>query len=65
MSLQTDIERLFEQEVTRIDRTKAMKVFTEFKFFLNRGEIRAASRVNNDWVVNHWVKKGILLGFKL
>lgn len=65
MSLQTDIERLFEQDVAHIDRTTALKAFAEFKFFLNRGEIRAASRVNNEWVVNHWVKKGILLGFRL
>ncbi len=65
MPLQTDIERLFEHEVGQADRAQALRVFNEFKFFLNRGEIRAATRVNNEWVVNHWVKKGILLGFRL
>ena len=64
MALQAEIERLFEQDIAEVDRTAALRVFNEFKFFLNRGEIRAAFRVNNEWVVNHWVKKGILLGFR-
>lgn len=65
MSLQTDIEQLFEQDSALLDRAWALKMFSEFKFFLNRGEIRAASSVNGEWSVNHWVKKGILLGFRL
>jgi len=65
MSLQTDIEQLFEQDVAQVDHARALKVFNEFKFFLNRGEIRAASKVHGEWLVNHWVKKGILLGFKM
>lgn len=65
MPLQTDIEKLFEQNIEKIDRAWALKVFNEFKFFLNHGEIRAASNVNGIWVVNHWVKKGILFGFRL
>ena len=65
MSLQTDIERLFDQNIATVDRSVAMKTFSEFKFFLNRGEIRAAQKVRNEWQVNHWVKKGILLGFRL
>ncbi|MEK9138209.1 MAG: 2,3,4,5-tetrahydropyridine-2,6-dicarboxylate N-succinyltransferase [Bacteroidota bacterium] len=65
MSLQTDIEHLFEQDLAALDRGRALKVFNEFKFFLNRGEIRAAEKVKNEWQVNHWVKKGILLGFRL
>jgi 2,3,4,5-tetrahydropyridine-2-carboxylate N-succinyltransferase len=65
MSLQTDIEELFEQEVAPVDRGRALKIFNEFKFFLNRGEIRAATNVNGEWRVNPWVKKGILVGFRL
>jgi 2,3,4,5-tetrahydropyridine-2-carboxylate N-succinyltransferase len=65
MALQTDIEELFTQDSSRLDRVRALKVFGEFKFFLNRGEVRAASKVSDAWVVNHWVKKGILLGFRL
>jgi 2,3,4,5-tetrahydropyridine-2-carboxylate N-succinyltransferase len=65
MSLQTDIEQLFEQDGAPGDRAFATRVFSEFKFFLNRGEVRAAEQSKGEWRVNHWVKKGILLGFRL
>lgn len=45
---------------------EALETFTEFKTALNRGEIRAASPgTDGNWVVNPWVKRGILLGFRL
>jgi len=65
MSLQADIEALYDREPAAIDRAEALKKFSEFKFFLNRGEIRAAEKKAGVWLVNHWVKKGILLGFRL
>jgi 2,3,4,5-tetrahydropyridine-2,6-dicarboxylate N-succinyltransferase len=65
MSLQSDIEELFTQDAAQRDRARALKAFNEFKFFLNRGDVRAASKVGDRWVVNQWVKKGILLGFRL
>ena len=65
MSLQADIETLYDRDPAAIDRGEALKKFAEFKFFLNRGEIRAAEKRNGSWSVNHWVKKGILLGFRL
>ncbi len=65
MPLQTDIEALFDADPSAIDRTAALKSFAEFIFFLNRGDIRAAEKKGNAWVVNHWVKKGILLGFRI
>jgi 2,3,4,5-tetrahydropyridine-2-carboxylate N-succinyltransferase len=65
MSLQSDIESLYAQEPAAIDRAEALKKFAEFKFFLNRGEIRAAEKKSGAWRVNLWVKKGILLGFRL
>jgi len=65
MVLQHEIEQLFDKDIAVVDRGKALQVFNEFKFFLNRGEVRAAERVGADWKVNTWVKKGILLGFRL
>lgn len=65
MSLQSDIERLFDQDISSFDRAPALRIFGEFKFFLNRGDIRAAENIKGEWKVNHWVKKGILLGFRL
>jgi len=41
-------------------------VFAEFKAALNRGEIRAAERnADGKWQTNAWVKRGILLGFRM
>jgi len=65
MPLQNDIEELFERDDLSSERSRALKMFNELKFFLNRGEVRAAEPVHGEWKVNHWVKKGILLGFRL
>lgn len=65
MSLQTDVEKFFSQDVSSLDRTRAMVTFNEFKALLNNGSVRSAEKVNGTWRVNHWVKKGILLGFRL
>jgi 2,3,4,5-tetrahydropyridine-2-carboxylate N-succinyltransferase len=41
-------------------------LFAEFRGALARGEIRAADRVpDGTWRVNPWVKRGILLGFRM
>ncbi len=41
-------------------------VFEELKHALNRGEVRAAERnQEGKWVVNSWVKQGILQGFRM
>src|SRR5207253_9730145 len=44
------------------------RLFRDFKAALNRGEIRAAqpdASTKSGWRVNAWVKKGILLGFRM
>lgn len=70
MTLKDQIENCFGQKIDSLDREAAMKAFNELKFFLNNGEIRAAKRSGEEgnvegWIVNSWVKKGILLGFRL
>ena len=46
-----------------------LETFREFKAGLNRGEIRAAepdpAAAPHGWRVNAWVKRGILVGFRL
>jgi 2,3,4,5-tetrahydropyridine-2-carboxylate N-succinyltransferase len=64
-SIKDKIENLYGQDFTKIDRSEALKTFDEFKSLLNAGKIRAAENVNGSWVVNAWVKKGILVGFRL
>lgn len=69
-TLKEQIEGFFSQDIKTLDKPSALRAFNELKFFLNAGEIRAAYRSSNEgnsngWVVNDWVKKGILLGFRL
>jgi 2,3,4,5-tetrahydropyridine-2-carboxylate N-succinyltransferase len=41
-------------------------LFEEFKAALNRGVVRAAERQESgEWRANSWVKRGILLGFRM
>ncbi len=68
-NLESQIESCFAlpaSELTEERRQEALGVFAEFKSALNRGEIRAASRGDDgQWIVHQWVKRGILLGFRL
>ena len=41
------------------------RLFEELKAGLNDGSIRAAAKDGDRWVVSTWVKKGILLGFRI
>src|SRR5215212_1019627 len=64
MSLREQVEELFGKsgEFSSTDR----ELFESFKRALNRGEVRAAERVESgEWRVNTWVKRGILVGFRL
>lgn len=64
MDLSEKIEQLFDnppEEFT--DEHHAL--FDEFKQKLNTGEARAAEKIDGQWRVNHWVKRGLLLGFRL
>src|SRR5262245_38759525 len=64
MPLREDIEALTRSDL--LDITRAREVFADFKAALNRGEVRAAERSDDGvWRVNAWVKRGILLGFRI
>ena len=32
---------------------------------LDNGELRIAEKINNEWIVNQWLKKAVLLSFML
>jgi 2,3,4,5-tetrahydropyridine-2,6-dicarboxylate N-succinyltransferase len=64
MSLKDSIERLSAQSEVEHD-PEARKTFLEFRDQLTQGQIRAAEKKNGRWMVNAWVKQGILLGFRL
>ena len=62
MDLKKEILQLWEKsEFSSEDKD----IFNHFKQALNNGEIRAAEKINGNWQVNTWVKKGILLGFRM
>lgn len=65
MTLALEIEEFFATPSDALNRHRALQAFNEFKFFLNRGEIRAADRTGDTWQVHAWVKKGIVLGKRL
>lgn len=65
--LKTDIESLFDNPPERYTEGHH-RLFQEFKSALNAGRVRAAEpddAAAGGWRVNPWVKKGILLGFRL
>jgi 2,3,4,5-tetrahydropyridine-2-carboxylate N-succinyltransferase len=65
MMLQQIIERMYGLPPEKIDRDDALETIRELKDMLNRGEIRAAEYVAGSWSVSTWVKKGILLAFRV
>jgi 2,3,4,5-tetrahydropyridine-2-carboxylate N-succinyltransferase len=65
MSLREQIETLATREGANYSQAD-LTVFNEFKSALNRGEVRAAERDRaGKWRTNAWVKRGILLGFRM
>lgn len=67
LTLQQQIEELFGRQSDQYGE-EYFKAFEEFKQVLNEGVVRAAepdSQSPTGWKVNAWVKKGILLGFRI
>jgi 2,3,4,5-tetrahydropyridine-2-carboxylate N-succinyltransferase len=65
-AIRQQLERYFaEPKLEKVASAEARRVFAEFRDALTRGECRAAEKRNGRWQANSWVKKGILLGFRL
>ncbi len=65
--MQAEIERLFDHKPEKYTEDH-FRIFQEFRAALNAGTIRAAEPdpcQKTGWRVNAWVKKGILLGFRM
>ena len=65
--LPSEIEQLFDFPPPQYTE-EHRRTFESFKDALNRGEVRAAEpdpASKTGWRVNTWVKKGILLGFRM
>lgn len=67
-SLAATIDRLFELGPKAADEQDAMPAFLELREALESGRVRSAEADASQptgWRVNAWVKRGILLGFRL
>ena len=65
--MRAEIERLFDEKPAFYEDAH-FQLFAEFKAALNEGLVRAAEpdlSSTTGWRVNAWVKKGILLGFRM
>jgi 2,3,4,5-tetrahydropyridine-2-carboxylate N-succinyltransferase len=65
--MQAEIEQLFDEKPQTYTDTH-FDLFQRFKLALNEGRVRAAepdASTKTGWRVNPWVKKGILLGFRM
>jgi 2,3,4,5-tetrahydropyridine-2,6-dicarboxylate N-succinyltransferase len=65
--LQAEIEQLFDNKPASYE-GRHFELFADFKNALNEGRVRAAepdSSTRTGWRVNTWVKKGILIGFRI
>ena len=59
------IEQAFENDLNDVDINKVSDAVENTLDSLDNGEIRVAENINNEWKVNEWIKKAILLSFKL
>lgn len=64
MALEARIEELFARSTDQLGK-EFFESFDELKEALNLGLVRAAEPTPAGWKVNTWVKKGILLGFRI
>jgi len=63
MDIQQQTLKAYEDQ--SFSKPKAEQYFKKFLSLLDAGKIRSAEKVGNEWKVHEWVKKGILLGFRL
>ena len=53
-----------KNQVSSKSEKKIIKVVNETIKLLDQGKIRVAEKKNNQWSVNQWIKKAILLSFR-
>jgi len=65
LELKELVEKAFEKAQHEKPDEELFEIFDTLKTELNAGRVRAAEKQGDRWVVNGWVKKGILLGFRI
>lgn len=59
-----NLENRFNGITDSTPKEEVIVFFTDFRKALEKGEVRAAEKSGDEWKVNLWVKKSIMLGFK-
>ena len=67
MSHQDIIEKLWDQrdQINFIEDNEAKKNVESVLNLLDEGKLRVCEKIENDWHVNQWLKKAILLSFRI
>lgn len=63
--LQQQIEKLTAASADSLQSPDTREIFLKFREALTQGKIRAASQESGTWRTHEWVKRGILLGFRI
>ena len=64
-NLETKINNLWDQrENTDFNDIKIKENIDEVASLIDSGALRVCDRINDEWHVNQWVKKAILLSFR-
>ncbi|HEX2752798.1 MAG TPA: 2,3,4,5-tetrahydropyridine-2,6-dicarboxylate N-succinyltransferase [Alphaproteobacteria bacterium] len=65
--LETSIENIWDQRDSLTDKTKILgqKTVEEIMALMSAGKLRVAEKADGAWQVNQWVKKAILLSFRM
>ena len=67
-NLQSMIESAFEKRAEITPKTvdaETKSAIEKVIELLDRGEIRVADKIDGEWIVNQWVKKAVLLSFRI
>jgi 2,3,4,5-tetrahydropyridine-2-carboxylate N-succinyltransferase len=65
--LQSIIDQTFEERQTVTPKTKgkARRAVEEALVLLDEGKLRVAEKIDGEWRINQWLKKAVLLSFRL
>jgi 2,3,4,5-tetrahydropyridine-2-carboxylate N-succinyltransferase len=65
--LETSINAIWEQREQLTDKTKIMakKTVEDVLKLMGDGKLRVAEKAGNEWKVNQWLKKAVLLSFRM
>ena len=66
-SLESEIEKIWENKNKISSNTKGVDrdIIENCLSLLDNGKVRVSEKIGNNWIVNEWLKKAVLLSFRL